>query len=109
MTKEKWQEQADDLIDSILENKEKVKMYQECLDSDKQVLMDLLEKHHANEYIGQSGKANFVRFEREGLIKENVVDKVDAVNKGRIKNIDMKDLTKEIDVCFLNVRGFLGD
>ncbi|MBU3107173.1 hypothetical protein [Clostridium gasigenes] len=107
--KQKWQEEADELINSIVTHKEEVKLHQESLDSDKQVLTDLLEKYNLNEYSGQNGKANFVRFEREGLVKDNIVDTVDGVNKGRITKINMGDLTKDIKVCFLNVRGFLGE
>lgn len=107
MTKEKWNEEADELIDRILDNKEKVKLHQEELDSEKQELTDLLEKYNLNEYTGKNGKANFVRFEREGLVKDNVVETVDGVNKGKINKINMTDLTKDIKVCFLNVRGFI--
>ncbi|MBM7869332.1 hypothetical protein JOC70_000801 [Clostridium pascui] len=109
MNKEKWQEKADELVDSILDLKEKGKRNKEDLDSLKMELVDLLESKNVNEYVGKNGKANFVDFEREGLVKENVVETVDGVNKGKIKNINMKDLTKEIKVHFINVRGYLGD
>lgn len=109
MNKEKWQEKVDELVDSILDLKEKGKRNKEDLDSLKMELVDLLESKNANEYVGKNGKANFVDFEREGLVKENVVETVDGVNKGKIKNINMKDLTKEIKVHFINVRGYLGD
>ncbi|MCI6278083.1 MAG: hypothetical protein MR639_15400 [Clostridium sp.] len=109
MAKEKWQEKADELIDQILDLKEKGKRTKEELDSVKVELVDLLEEHNLSEYVGTNGKANFVKFEREGLVKDNVIDTVDGVNKGKIKKIDMKDLTKEIKVNFINVRGYLGD
>lgn len=107
MVKEKWNEQADELIDRILELKEVGKKSDEELCSAKSELEYLLNENNVSEYVGQNGKANFVKFEREGLIKEEVVETVEAVNKGKIKKIDMKDLTKEINVCFLNVRGHL--
>lgn len=107
MTKEKWQEEADELIDQILDMKEKAKSTQENLESAKYELTNLLEEHNLNEYSGANGKCNFVNFEREGLIKDNVVETVDGVNKGNIKSINMKDLTKDIKVHFLNVRGYL--
>lgn len=109
MSKEKWEEKVDELIDQILDLKEKGKRTKEDLDSAKIELIDLLEKHNLVEYIGVNGKVNFVDFEREGLVKDNVVETVDGVNKGKIKKIDMKDLTKDIKVHFLNVRGYLGD
>lgn len=109
MTKEKWQEKADELIDEILDLKEKGKRTKEDLDSAKLELVDLLEEHNISEYVGENGKANFVDFEREGLVKDNVVETVDGVNKGKINKINMKDLTKDIQVHFINVRGFLGD
>lgn len=109
MSKEKWEEKVDELIDEILDLKEKGKRTKEDLDSAKIELIDLLEKHNLVEYMGVNGKVNFVDFEREGLVKNNVVETVDGVNKGKIKRIDMKDLTKDIKVHFLNVRGFLGD
>lgn len=108
MNKEKWQVKADELVDKILDLKEEGKRNKEDLDSLKIELVDLLESKNVNEYTGENGKANFVDFEREGLIKQSVVETVDGVNKGRIKSIDMKDLTKEIKVHFINVRGYLG-
>lgn len=109
MNKERWQEKADELVDKILDLKEEGKRNKEDLDSLKIELVDLLESKNVNEYEGKNGKANFVDFEREGLVKENVVETVDGVNKGRIKNIDMKDLTKDINVHFINVRAHLSD
>lgn len=107
MSKEKWMERADELIEVILDIKEDVKSKTEDLDSHKQELADLLKENNREEYIGDKGKANFVQFEREGLVKDNVVDAVNGVNKGQINKIDMKDLTKDIEVCFLNVRGVM--
>ncbi|EJE7235431.1 hypothetical protein M5L40_002390 [Clostridium botulinum] len=109
MNKEKWQEKADELVDAILDLKEKGKRNKEDLDSLKMELVDLLESKNVNEFVGKNGKTNFVDFEREGLVKENVLETVDGVNKGRIKNINMRDLTKDIKVHFINVRGYLGD
>lgn len=107
MNKEKWMERADELIEVILDIKEDVKSKTEDLDSHKQELADLLKENNREEYIGDKGKANFVQFEREGLVKDNVVDAVNGVNKGKVTKIDMKDLTKDIEVCFLNVRGVI--
>ncbi|MBU5486996.1 hypothetical protein KQI77_02305 [Clostridium sp. MSJ-8] len=107
MTKEKWNELADELIDNILNVKEQIKNLQDELDSDKSELVDLLEEHGQTEYKGPNGKANFVDFQREGLVKDAVVETVDDVNKGKINKINMKDLTKEIKVTFINVRGNL--
>ena len=45
MTKEKWQEKADDLIDIILDLKEKGKRNKEDLDSAKMELIELLEDY----------------------------------------------------------------
>ena len=45
MAKEKWQEKADELIDQILDLKEKGKRTKEDLDSVKVELVDLLEEH----------------------------------------------------------------
>lgn len=107
MNKEKWMERADELIEVILDIKEEVKSKTEDLDSHKQELSDLLRENNREEYTGDKGKANFVQFEREGLVKDNVVDAVNGVNKGKVTKIDMKDLTKDIEVCFLNVRGVI--
>lgn len=107
MDKEKWHEEADELIEEILDKKEKSKLNLEDIDCAKSQLVSLLKEHGVNEYIGKNGKCNFVRFEREGLIKDNVIDTVDGVNKGQIKKINMRDLTKDIKVCFINVRGHI--
>lgn len=107
MKKERWQEEADNLSDMILDGKERIKELQESLDSDKGQLVNILEEHNQSEFIGKNGKANFVDFQREGLVKDNVIETVDGVNKGNIKQINMKDLTKDIKVHFLNVRGYM--
>lgn len=107
MAKEIWQEDADELIDRILDTKEKIKNLQDELDSDKGALVDLLEEQSVNEYAGTNGKANFVDFQREGLVKDAVVETVDDVNKGKVNHINMKDLTKDIKVHFINVRGYI--
>ena len=107
MAKEKWQEKADDLIDQILDLKEKIKSDQEDLNSTKAELVNLLEEQNRNGYNGQYGKCSFVNFHREGLIKDNVIETIDGVNKGKINKINMKDLTKDIKVHFLNVRGYI--
>lgn len=104
MSKEKWMERADELIETILDIKEKVKIQSEDLDCAKQELTELLRENNRDEYVGEHGKANFVQFEREGLVKDSVVDAVNDVNKGIVNKIDMKDLTKDIQVCFINVR-----
>lgn len=104
---EKWQEKADDLINDILDTKEKVKGLTEELSDMKEELAKLLADNNSINYSGQYGKCNFVDFEREGLIKDNVIDTVDGVNKGKIKKINMRDLTKDIKVHFINVRGFM--
>ena len=108
-TKEKWQEDADELIDRILDGKEKIKNLQDELDSVKGALVDLMEEQNINEYSGTNGKANFVDFQREGLVKDAVVETIDDVNKGKVNHIDMKDLTKNIKVHFINVRGYVND
>jgi len=107
MTKEKWQEDAAEMISNILDFKEVIKNTQMDLDSEKERLANLLKEHHISQFSCEAGKANFVKFEREGLIKDNVVDTVDGVNKGQIKKINMRDLTKDINVCFINVRGYM--
>lgn len=106
-TKEKWQEDVEDIIDRILDIKEKIKNLQDELDSDKGALVYLLDERGVNEYTGTNGKANFVDFQREGLVKDAVVETVDDVNKGKLNHIDMKDLTKNIKVHFINVRGYI--
>lgn len=106
MTKEKWNETADELIDRILDTKERVKDLQDQLEVDKTQLIELLEEHNLTEYKGTYGKANFVNFQREGIIKNAVIETVDDVNKGRVDHIDMKDLIKNINVNFINVREY---
>lgn len=107
MAKEKWQEDAAEMISNIIDFKESIKNTQMDLDSEKERLANLLKEHHISQFTCEAGKANFVKFEREGLIKDNVVDTVEGVNKGHIKKINMRDLTKDINVCFINVRGYI--
>ncbi|MEG2412603.1 MAG: hypothetical protein RSA29_16995 [Clostridium sp.] len=107
MVKEKWQEDISEMISNILDFKEVIKNAQVDLESEKVRLMGMLKQHNLSQFTCEAGKVNFVRFEREGLVKDNVVDTVEGVNKGRITKINMGDLTKDIKVCFINVRGFM--
>lgn len=106
MKKEKWNEQADNLINQILDLKEQDKRTKEDLESAKCELVELLEENNGTEYVGEYGKANFVDFQCEGLVKDAVEETVNDVNKGIVNHINMKDLTKDIKVHFINVRGF---
>lgn len=104
MAKEKWMEEADELIDQILTLKEDKKACEMELDNAKAKLAALLEEHDLQEYTGSTGKCNFVDSERKGLVKDEVESAVTKVNNGEISHIDMKDITKDIKVHFLSVK-----
>lgn len=104
MVKEKWMEEADELIDKILTLKENKKDCEMELDNAKEKLANLLEEHDRVEYEGPTGKCNFVDSERKGLVKDEVESAVTKINNKEIDHIDMKDITKDIRVHFLSVK-----
>lgn len=102
--REKWMEEADELISQILDLKESKKANEMELDNAKAKLAEILEEHDLQEYQGTTGKCNFVDSERKGLVKDEVESAVTKVNNGEISHIDMKDITKDIKVHFLSVK-----
>lgn len=104
MAKERWMEEADELISRILDLKESKKTDEMELDNAKAKLAAILEEHDLQEYIGSTGRCNFVDSERKGLVKDEVESVVTKVNNGEINHIDMKDITKDIKVHFLSVK-----
>ena len=104
MDKQKWEEKAADLIERILDYKEKKKDCEMELENDKNKLAALLEENNLTEYSCSKGRCNFVDSTRTGLIKEEVENVVVKVNNKEIDKIDIKDLTKDIEVHFLSVK-----
>ena len=72
MKREKWMEEADELISQILDLKENKKSNEMELDNAKNKLAEILEEHNLQEYQGTTGKCNFVDSERKGLVKDEV-------------------------------------
>lgn len=100
----KWQEEAGDLIEKILDNKESKKTYEMELENDKAKLSSILEENNLTEFSCEKGKCNFVDSIRTGLVKEEVESVVTRVNNKEIDKIDMKDITKDINVHFISVK-----
>ena len=57
------------------------------------------------EFYGDTGIAKIIAFDRESLIKDDVLTTIDDVNTGRVKKINVNELMKKSSVCFVMVRG----
>lgn len=105
MIKEKWHEEADDLMDQILDKKESINCLMEELGGLKYELSELLEKNNSEEYQNDIAKCKLISFIRESLIKDEVIMAISEVNKNLSNHINIEKLKKKSGVHFVSVRG----
>lgn len=94
----------EDKINAIIEHQHKLKNAKEHLDYEKEQLLELMKNNATYEYYGENGIAKIIAFDRENLVKDEVLATIDDVNAGRVKKIDVDELMKESKVCFVMVR-----
>lgn len=95
----------EDRINAIIDYQHKLKNAKEHLDIEKESLLTLMKENNTYKYYGEFGIAKIIAFDRENLVKDEVLATIDDVNAGRVKKIDVDELMKESKVCFVMVRG----
>ena len=101
-----FKEKCNEKIESILDIKDKLNDLKMDLDSEKESLLDLMQENNTYEFYGNSGIAKIIAFSRENLVKDDVLVTIEKVNKGLQKDkINVQELMKKSDVCFVMVRG----
>lgn len=94
----------EDKINAIIDYQHELKNAKEHLDYEKEQLLELMKSNATYEYYGENGIAKIIAFDRENLVKDEVLATIDDVNAGRVKKIDVDELMKESKVCFVMVR-----
>ena len=101
-----FKEKCNEKIESILDIKDKLNDLKMEFDSEKESLLDLMQENNTYEFYGNSGIAKIIAFSRENLVKDDVLVTIEKVNKGLQKDkINVHELMKKSDVCFVMVRG----
>lgn len=101
----KFDKRYEDKINAIVEYQYTLKDTKEHLNYEKEQLLELMKTNATYEYYGENGIAKIIAFDRENLVKDEVLATVEDVNAGRVKKIDVDELMKESKVCFVMVRG----
>lgn len=101
----KFDKKYEDRINAIIDCQHKLKNAKEHLTIEKEQLLELMKSNATYEYYGENGIAKIIAFDRENLVKDEVLATVEDVNAGRVKKIDVDELMKESKVCFVMVRG----
>lgn len=101
-----FKEKVNEKIESILDIKDKLNDLKMDLDSEKESLLDLMQENNTYEFYGECGIAKIIAFSRENLVKDDVLVTIEKVNRGLQKDrINIHELMKKSDVCFVMVRG----
>lgn len=101
----KEQEEMNDLMEAILDIKERIQGLEFDLESDKNELMTMMRKNNKYEIASPTAKAKIIEFNRESLIKDKTLQVIDKFNKGVSKEkINIKDLVKDSSICFVLVK-----
>lgn len=99
----KEQQEMKDLMESILDTKEKMQGLEFELESDKSNLMNLMQKNNEYEIASYTAKARIIEFNRESLNKDKTIDAINKINKGLKEKVDINGLINSSNVCFVLV------
>lgn len=100
-----FMEKCEEKIETILDLRDEISSLQMNLDMEKDSLLRLMKENNTYEYFSATASAKIITFNRESLVKDEVLATVEDVNAGRVKKIDVDELMKESKVCFVMVRG----
>ncbi|WP_315168733.1 hypothetical protein [Metaclostridioides mangenotii] len=93
-----------DLVDEILETKFEINSRQEDLENSKAELVDLMDEKNVDKVICDLGTASIVSFNRQSLIKGEVLNTFAGVNAGEVKSINAIEHIKISPVRFVLVK-----
>lgn len=106
MPKTLCDEELNELIDEILDVKEKISNYEMELESKKAELLDKMQTNKKYEFIGKAGSAKIISYVRESLIKDEVLTTFSKVNLGQLEGkINTFEHIKQSPVHFILVKG----
>lgn len=101
-----FKEKVNEKIESILDIKYNLENLKMDLDSEKESLLSLMRENNIYEFYGDGGIAKIIAFSRENLVKDDVLVTIEKVNRGLQKDrINVHELMKKSNVCFVMVRG----
>ena len=102
----KVEEEIQDLIVDVLDIREKLIEVEGDLESAKYQLLTKLQENNLTSFVCDEGKAKIIAFNRQSLIKDEVLLTFNDINKGLIKNkINVRDYLKSSNICFVLVKG----
>lgn len=96
-----------DLIDEVLNHKEKNDNASVDLDCAKSKLFDLMKELKLNEFQGEYGIAKIMDFNRQSLKKDETISAISEVNNGKRTEINIEEITSTSNVNFVSVRSRL--
>lgn len=98
-------EKIDELIDEVLDIKEKISNYEMELESKKDNLLSTMKDNKKYDFVGEKGSAKIISYIRESLIKDEVLNTFDKVNKGQLEGeIKAFEHIKQSPVYFVLVK-----
>lgn len=102
--KEEDKIQIEKLIDSIITLKDNAKINDEHLVTYKNALLNIMSINNLDEVYCKSGNAKIISFDREGLIKDEVLDTFEKINDGVLDDVDIQEHIKVSPVKFVLVK-----
>lgn len=98
-------EEIDELIDDILNIKDKISNYEMELESKKDNLLSKMQENKKYDFNGKNGNAKIISYVRESLIKDEVLNTFNKVNKGQLEGkINTFEHIKKSPVSFVLVK-----
>lgn len=101
-----FMEKCEEKIETILDLRDKISSLQMSLESEKESLLSLMRENNTYEYFGATTSAKIITFNRESLVKDEVITTIAKVNAGQQnEKIKLHELMKVSPVCFVLVKG----
>jgi|GEM_PF-3793065 len=92
------------LIDEILDAKFEINSRQQDLEDAKERLIELMDEKKVDKITCDFGIASIVAFNRQSLLKDEVLNTFAAVNAGQVKTINTSEHMKLSPVRFVLVK-----
>ena len=102
-------DRVNELIKKVLEERDNQKNSKAYITGVKEEIGQFLIENNLTEYSCDAGIVKINDSSREGLEREKVEAVVSKVNDKKIDYIDMKDITKQINIHSISVKANKGD
>lgn len=101
-----FMEKCEEKIETILDLRDEISSLQMNLDMEKDSLLRLMKENNTYEYFSATASAKIITFNRESLVKDEVITTIAKVNAGQQnEKIKLHELMKVSPVCFVLVKG----